>query len=129
VEDFWAAGLSFVPANNDRLGGWSQVRQYLHGGLAPGETPKFRLFRGRCANLIRTIPLMLHDERPRYMHDLDTTLEDHAVDAARYALVSRVQPAKDPDAKPKARGLPPVMERAPDYRPAWVRKKGKRFDL
>ena len=40
-----------------------------------------------CRALIRTIPIMQHDEfRPE---DLDTETEDHAMDDTRYACMSR----------------------------------------
>jgi hypothetical protein len=40
-----------------------------------------------CRALIRTIPMMQHDEhRPE---DLDTEAEDHAMDDCRYACMSR----------------------------------------
>ena len=40
-----------------------------------------------CRELIRTLPMMLHD--PIHPEDLDTTMEDHAVDEFRYALMTR----------------------------------------
>ena len=40
-----------------------------------------------CVDLIRTLPTLQHDpDRPE---DLDTKQEDHAADAARYAVMSR----------------------------------------
>ena len=40
-----------------------------------------------CRELIRTLPMMLHD--PTHPEDLDTDLEDHAVDSCRYLVMSR----------------------------------------
>ena len=75
VEAFWAAGLQFVKANNDRkgsTGGWAMVKSYMRRS-------KLIIFKGACSNLIRTIPLMVWDERPGHDEtDMDTTLEDHA---------------------------------------------------
>ena len=44
-------------------------------------------FFDHCKDVIRTLPMMQHDEnRPE---DLDTEGEDHAVDDIRYACMSR----------------------------------------
>lgn len=40
-----------------------------------------------CRELIRTLPMMLHD--PTHSEDLDTDLEDHAVDSRCYLVMSR----------------------------------------
>ena len=40
-----------------------------------------------CRALIRTIPIMQHDEH--HPEDLDTETEDHAMDDCRYACMSR----------------------------------------
>ena len=54
------------------------------------------MIKGTCPNLVRTIPLMFCDEkRPE---DLDTTLEDHALDALRYGI-SSTQIPDDPTLK------------------------------
>ena len=46
-----------------------------------------------CHNLIRTLPMMVHDQhRPE---DLDTEAEDHAVDAIRYLVMSRPYRARE----------------------------------
>ncbi|GAF83386.1 unnamed protein product, partial [marine sediment metagenome] len=47
-----------------------------------------------CTHLIRTLPAMQHD--PLKPEDLDTEVEDHAVDEARYAAMSRPQVGKTP---------------------------------
>ena len=52
--------------------------------IEEGKPPNFVIIKGAAPNLARTIPEMICDEkRPE---DLDTTLEDHAVDACRYGL-------------------------------------------
>lgn len=80
VESFWSAGLRFVQADNARIDGWSNLRLYL-------KQEQLTVFKGRAPNLCRTIPQMMHDATN--VEDLDTDLEDHAVDALRYALMSR----------------------------------------
>ena len=69
------------PANNDRVNGWRNMAQLMKVTDKP---PNFIVIKGAAPNLVRTIPEMICDEkRPE---DLDTTLEDHAVDACRYGL-------------------------------------------
>jgi hypothetical protein len=44
-------------------------------------------FFDHCRDITRTLPMMVHDtSNPE---DLDTDLEDHAVDEVRYACMSR----------------------------------------
>lgn len=83
-------GAIFRRADNSRttrdkkMGGWDQVRSRLTGD-ADGR-PMLFMFE-TCRDLIRTLPLMQHDDhRPE---DLDTDGEDHAVDETRYACLSR----------------------------------------
>jgi phage terminase large subunit len=70
-------------ANNARVPGWQKMREYMR--LAPDGFPWWQVDPS-CENLIRTIPMMIHDEK--HPEDLDTTAEDHAPDCARYGLVS-----------------------------------------
>jgi hypothetical protein len=83
-------GAVFRRADNSRttrdkrMGGWDQMRARLKGN-ADGHPMIF--FFDTCRDLIRTLPMMQHDEnRPE---DLDTDGEDHAVDETRYACLSR----------------------------------------
>jgi Terminase large subunit, T4likevirus-type, N-terminal len=71
-------------SRDKRMGGWDQVRARLSGD--PDGNPMMFFF-DTCRDLIRTLPMMQHDEnRPE---DLDTDGEDHAVDEVRYACLSR----------------------------------------
>lgn len=81
--------IVFTHADNKRvsqkgaIGGWDQLRARLKGD---GEHPALFVF-STCKDFIRTIPVLQHDEtRPE---DLDTDMEDHAADEARYACMSR----------------------------------------
>lgn len=73
---------------NDRVIGWNLLKHLL-------KTGKIKIF-STCVNLIRTIPYMVYDDH--HTEDLDTTAEDHAVDALRYliatykAIVEQKQP-------------------------------------
>ena len=76
-------------AKNARVSGWANVRQYLwdyekdNGPDAPAGGPRLFVF-DTCPDLVRTIPLMQRDKD--HPEDLNTKLEDHAVDALRYLL-------------------------------------------
>ena len=79
---------NLTPANNDRVNGWRHLAQLMH--FTETKEPSFYVIKGTCPNLVRTIPLMICDEkRPE---DLDTTLEDHALDSLRYAISSTQTP-------------------------------------
>ena len=72
------------------LGGWDQVRGRLggepHHGSGGDNVPMLFFFES-CHHLLRTLPMMQHDpDRPE---DIDTTAEDHAVDALRYGCMAR----------------------------------------
>lgn len=79
ADQFSAEGIRFTPASNDRVGGWVVMHNWL--SLAPDGLP-YWLITENCTNLLRTIPLMIHDEH--HIEDLDTDLEDHACDSNRY---------------------------------------------
>lgn len=72
----------FKPANNDRIGGWAMVHKWL--SMAADNLP-YWLIMENCLNLIRTLPLQVHDEHN--VEDIDTEGEDHASDTARYQQV------------------------------------------
>ena len=77
------AGIKFYPADNKRIPGWDQVRARMQG---EDNRPMIYFF-NTCADSIRTIPALQHDEiRPE---DLDTDGEDHAADEVRYACMAR----------------------------------------
>lgn len=72
------------------------VRRYLSliDDHEEKKVPFLRVIRGRCANLIRTMPLQNHDEHNP--EDMDTKLEDHAPDTLRYLLSGRPEPSVRP---------------------------------
>lgn len=76
-------GLRLTRAINDRAPGWETVGQLLEP-RADGQ-PGLLVMRG-CSNLIRTLPQMQHDKKQ--VEDLDSDLEDHAVDALRYGVMA-----------------------------------------
>jgi hypothetical protein len=64
--------------------------------------PRLRIF-STCRDLIRTLPLLVHDEKNA--EDVDTDGEDHAGDALRYLVMSRPLPSR-----PKAEDEPKTRE-------------------
>ncbi len=77
-------GVFFTPGDNARIPGWMQLHyrlQFDANGFA-----RMYVF-SNCRAFIRTIPLMCYD--PQIPEDLDTSLEDHAADEARYFCMSR----------------------------------------
>jgi hypothetical protein len=81
-------------ARNGRMGGWDAVRERLAGD-EDGRAMIY--FFDVCRAIIRTLPVMQHDKS--MAEDLDTNAEDHALDSARYACVSR------PWARERPKGL------------------------
>lgn len=76
-------GVYWRPADNKRVAGWQQIRTRLVG---IDDKPLIYFF-DTCKNLIRTLPNMQYSKsKPE---DLDTAMEDHAVDTLRYIAMSR----------------------------------------
>lgn len=92
-ERFRKCGLTYAPADNQRLPGWNMVRARL---LGEDDRPMLYIF-STCTNLIRTLPALQHDDRR--IEDVDTDGEDHAADALRYGVMSR--PYTRPLVKPE----------------------------
>ena len=88
----------FVAAANKRTARWVIMDNWMR--TAPDGLPYWMITKD-CANLIRTIPLMVPN--PHDLEDLDTTLEDHAVDSCSYAL--EYIPWKDISHKPVSTGV------------------------
>ena len=77
-------GLWFEKGINDRIAGWMQV----HERLRFDENGKAMMyFFENCKAIIRCMPLMMYDEHKP--EDLDTDLEDHCLDEARYFCMMR----------------------------------------
>lgn len=92
-------GVPVRRALNARVDGWARVRDFLRASAdADGHVHVgLRVF-STCTNLIRTLPMLVHDTTNP--EDLDSDGEDHAADALRYGLMSRprraVKPSKEP---------------------------------
>lgn len=94
AERMFAKGVMLRPADNSRISGWDQMRSRFEGDEDSG--PMIYCF-DTCADSIRTIPVLQHDENNP--EDLDSNGEDHAADEWRYAAMARpytrksIQPA------------------------------------
>lgn len=87
TDDFSKRGFRIKLANNNRVQWWQKVREYLEPYTDPNtKQTKAKLnITENCQNLIRTLPLMVHDQTN--VEDLNTKTEDHAVDALRYGIM------------------------------------------
>jgi hypothetical protein len=94
AETMYRHGVIFRRADNSRIAGWEQLRARLIG--AEGR-PMLYVF-NTCADLIRTLPALQHDDHKP--EDVDTDAEDHAPDEARYACMSRAWTVKPDIALP-----------------------------
>ena len=69
------------PSDKNRVMGWDNVHQYLRWDDT--HDPKIKVM-DNCPNLIRTLPVLIHDEKNK--DDVDSDGEDHAADELRYFL-------------------------------------------
>lgn len=93
AEEMAAEGWLMVKADNERVNGWSRVRDFLAWERNPqGEYTRLPLWQcfSTCTNLIRTLPSLPHD--PHNPEDVDSDAEDHAPDMLRYGLMTRPRP-------------------------------------
>lgn len=75
-------GVYHDPGDNGRLAGQMQFHNRLE--FDSMGIPMFYVCK-ECKNFIRTFPLLLYDEKKP--EEVDTTMEDHAYDSARYVLM------------------------------------------
>lgn len=90
AEEMEKHGIWFDRGNNERVAGWMQIRERLKFDR---EGRAAIYICSNCRNLIRTMPLMLFDEK--HVEDMDTSLEDHLCDALRYYAMGRPIPARN----------------------------------
>lgn len=82
INMFEREGVYFSPGKNNRLAGKMQFHYRL--AFDKQGYPRMYVF-NTCREFIRTLPNLIYDER--HVEDIDTTLEDHDYDAARYFLM------------------------------------------
>jgi phage terminase large subunit len=83
---FLEYGIRLVKAENSRIPGKRLIDNLLADG--PDGQPRIQFFEGECDNLIDQMSHLQFD--PHNPEDVDTTMEDHAYDALRYALSEKV---------------------------------------
>lgn len=76
--------IYFDKGDHQRIAGWMQMHYRLQ--FDDNGIPMMYIF-SNCNAFIRTIPLMMYDETN--VEDLDTELEDHVADEARYMCMAR----------------------------------------
>ncbi len=82
ADQFKNEGVSFRPADNERISGWNEIRRRLMA------TPAMIYFFSNCKYLIQSIPgLPLDIKKPE---DCDTSADDHGPDAVRYLCKARL---------------------------------------
>jgi len=78
-------------AQNDRLGGWNRIEEMLYQTLDDGK-PRLQIFK-TCKNLIRELPSL----KIKVGTDDVEKENDHASDALRYAIMSRMPHPDQPE--------------------------------
>lgn len=78
---FERKGIFLEKANNERVNGWRNMKQWLH--WKDGVEPKLKILK-KCWKTIETIPLLqfVGEDKP----DLNTRAQDDFADALRYGL-------------------------------------------
>lgn len=108
---FYENGLELTKSNNDRHAGWLAIKELLKVTTAADGTKhtKLQIFR-TCTNLIRTLQLILIDEKDvedcaKEPHELT-----HAPDALRYFAIYWVYPTESVENKKKVKYRPDQWE-------------------
>jgi hypothetical protein len=86
AEKWTEAGFRMIKANKDRINGLAIFHQYLMN-TGEDKRPMMLIF-DHCVDFIRTIPVLTPDQNNP--EDIDTNLEDHIYDEARYAVMSEM---------------------------------------
>jgi hypothetical protein len=105
--EFADYGIDCGRAQNDRLGGWNRIEEMLSRDMEDG-MPQLQIF-SSCRNLIRELPNL----RIKAGTDDVDKVNDHASDALRYAIMTRM-PHPEEDDEPETfeeRSLRRMMER------------------
>lgn len=88
-ETFRKCGIPMIKADRDREGGWLRVRENLR--LRPDGRPTL-IIHPDCRYTIRTMAAAVSS--PTNPEDVNTHLDDHAIDMLRYGLMSRPAPTR-----------------------------------
>lgn len=116
ADQFWSVFKNFqgqrqwLPADKERVSGWSQIRMRLK------QTPALLYFFSNCRYLLDTLPgLSIDLKKPE---DLDTTGNDHGADALRYLCMERmIEPGyMEPNRNTAEKGVVKISEYIKEYR-------------
>jgi hypothetical protein len=88
-ETFMRARIPVIKGKNDRPNGWQRIRQLLQ--LREDKKPHI-FIHPDCRYLIRSLASAISD--PKNPEDVDTSIDDHAIDALRYGAMSRPAPTR-----------------------------------
>lgn len=105
--EYFPRDWSLLPANNDVANGIDRIKQYLKPDQRTGN-PRLFLF-DTCANLIEQMAQYRYEEltpgqeMAKNIKESPVKKDDHAVDALRYAIMSRPEEPKMADTKSKLR--------------------------
>lgn len=114
AEIFGQCGIYLTKAQNDRVSGWLDMKEWLKVSINDsGERSTGLRVMNSCPNLIRSIPLLQFDEK----HPSDASTEPHEIthapDAIRYFCAGR--PYAAPQEEKKNDILPFALREAEDY--------------
>jgi hypothetical protein len=115
VEIWWRRGLPAVRAVKDRKAGWRRLKEWLAASRIKegAPTPRFKIVRHACPNLIREMKAAMSD--PRDVEDLDGgTKSDHALDSCRYGVMWREYPVTCPE-----------TAKLQSWKPTWLQDNGE----
>lgn len=122
---FYAEGIPFTKASNDRVDGWSAVRELL--ALNHEGEPRLHIF-NTCTELIKCLPALVHDSRHPEDCDTEPHWATHAPDALRYFAVAYTRPAP-PKETARVKYTPDMLEdwyhaRTPEERERIIQRYG-----
>ena len=83
-ESFAKGGMPLIMGKNDRIPGWTRVRELLK--LREDKRPTL-VIHPSCRYLIRTLAAAVSAKNDP--EDIDTAIDDHAIDSLRYGAMSR----------------------------------------
>jgi hypothetical protein len=89
AETMLRRGMPMRPGDNDRLNGWARCQSMLR---ADDQGVPWLTVDETCPYLKRTIPAAVSDKKNA--EDVDTAIDDHALDAWRYGAMSRPHPTR-----------------------------------
>lgn len=82
-------GIYFTKGDNKRIAGWMQLHERL--SFDERGVPRMYVY-NTCKDFIRTLPALQYDEYK--VEDVDTSMEDHAPDDARYFCMMNPVPPR-----------------------------------